>query len=210
MDYKNGKIYKITDIAYTKMYIGSTCQPLTKRFSNHKADYKLWKNGKSNKVSSYDLFDEFGIENCKIELIEEFACENKCQLERKEGEHIKNNDCVNKVIVGRTQKEYYVDNKDNLKDKMKEYQKLNKDKIAEKKKEYNQVNKEKRKEYNRVNRERIVENQKKYNELNKDKRKEYREANKDKRKEYNRVNRDKINEYQRLRYAFKKNNKTEI
>jgi hypothetical protein len=173
MDYKNGKIYKITDIAYTKMYIGSTCQPLSKRFTNHKGHYKLWKDGKSHKISSYDLFDEFGIENCKIELIENFACNCKDELQKKEGEHIKNNDCVNKVISGRTKKEYYIDNKDKMKeyreankDKMKEYYEANKEKISEKKKEYNEANKEKisekKKEYQQANKEKISEYQKKY------------------------------------------------
>ena len=132
MDYKNGKIYKITDITYTKMYIGSTTQSLSRRFSKHKADYLRWKIGKCKKVTSYDLFDEFGIENCKIELIEECACENKSQLERKEGEHIKNNECVNRVIVGQTKKEYYIDNAD----KIKQYYIDNADKIKEQMKQY--------------------------------------------------------------------------
>ena len=169
MDYKNGKIYKITDNAYTKMYIGSTTQPLSKRFSKHKIDYKHWQEGKQRKVTSFDIFDEFGIENCKIELIEEFECENKNQLERKEGEHIKNNECVNKYVAGRTPKQYKEDNKDKIKEYLKEYNEANKDKIKEKNKEYNEANKDKIKEY-----------RKEYNEANKDKIKEYREVNKDK------------------------------
>ena len=162
MDYKNGKIYKITDIAYTKMYIGSTCQPLSKRFTNHKALFKLWKDGKHNKVSSFDLFEEFGIENCKIELIENYECNCKDELQKKEGEHIKNNDCVNKCIPCRTQKEYYVDNKN----KIKEYYVDNKNKICEKIKEYQQLNKEKiseyKKKYNEANKKKILDYQKEY------------------------------------------------
>ena len=112
MDYKNGKIYKIVDNGYNKMYIGSTTQPLYKRFSEHKCKYKQFKNGKSSKITVYDIFDEFEIVNCKIELIEEYQCENKAQLERKEGEHIKINECVNRCIPGRTRKDYYNDNKE--------------------------------------------------------------------------------------------------
>jgi hypothetical protein len=177
MDYKNGKIYKITDIAYTKMYIGSTCQSLSKRLSKHKSDYKLWKDGKKNKVTSFDLFDEFGIENCKIELIENYECNCKDELQKKEGEHIKNNDCVNKYIPCRTQKEYREANKDKIKDNKKKYYIDNKDKILEYKKEYKQLNKEKiseyKKEYQQANKEKISEYKKKYREANKDKILEY-------------------------------------
>lgn len=138
MDYKNGKIYKIIDNSYTKMYIGSTTQPLSKRFWFHKGSYKSWLKNNKYKNSSFDLFDEFGIENCKIELIENYPCNSKEELERKEGEHIKNNNCVNKVIAGRTKKEHYEDNKDKLKEINKLNKILNKDKYKEQQKEYRQ------------------------------------------------------------------------
>jgi hypothetical protein len=182
MDYKNGKIYKITDIAYTKMYIGSTCQPLSKRLSKHKNDYKVWKDGKKGKVTSFDLFDEFGIENCKIELIENFACNCKDELQKKEGEHIKNNDCVNKLIPGRTQKEFYIDNKD---------------KILEYKKKYYIDNKDNRKDYIEANKEKIKESKKEYREANKEK-------IKDNKKKYYELNKEKISEYKKDYYAKKK------
>ena len=158
MDYKNGKIYKITDIAYTKMYIGSTCQSLSKRLSKHKASYKTWKDGKRSKTTSFDLFEEFGIENCKIELIENYECNCKDELQKKEGDHIKNNDCVNKIIVGRTKKEYKEANKDKIKEYQKEYYIDNKDKILE----YREANKDKMKEYQQANKDKISEYKKKY------------------------------------------------
>ena len=158
MDYKNGRIYKITDNGYTKQYIGSTCQPLSKRFTNHKSDYKLWQDGKKHKITVYDIFNEFGIENCKIELIEEFPCNNRMELERKEGEHIKNNDCVNKYIAGRTNKQYYQDNKDKIIDKVKEWREDNKEEIKEYKKQYYQDNKDKIKQYKEDNKEKIKQN----------------------------------------------------
>jgi len=33
----------------------------------------------------YDLFDEFGIENCKIVWEEDFPCGSKNELEKREG-----------------------------------------------------------------------------------------------------------------------------
>ena len=171
MDYKNGKIYKITDIGYNKMYIGSTTQPLHKRFYEHKINYKNWKDGKYKKTTSFNLFDEFGIENCKIELIEECPCENREQLHKKEGEHIKNNVCVNKLIAGRTRQETNKAYTDANKDKIKEYHELNKDKI---------------KEYRELNKDKII----KYREINKDKIKQYYEINKDQRKAYQKAYRE--------------------
>ena len=82
-DYSNSKIYKIVDVAYTREYYGSTCQSLSKRFSNHKANYKRYQDGKFNKLSVFDIFNEFGVENCKIELVEAYPCNNKDELEKK-------------------------------------------------------------------------------------------------------------------------------
>ena len=51
-------------------------------------------------------FDEFGVENCKIVFIEEHPCQNKKQLEKKEGEYTQNDrNHLSKCIVGRTRKE---------------------------------------------------------------------------------------------------------
>ena len=146
MDYKNGKIYKIVDNAYTKMYIGSTTQILSKRFYLHKSKYLKWKNGSQHKFSVFDIFDEFEIENCKIELIELYPCNSKEELEKKEGEHIRNNNCVNKRIEGRTKKEYTFDTKDKRKEYKKEYYEKNKDKLIEKTKKHFELNKDKIKE----------------------------------------------------------------
>ena len=52
-------------------------------------------------------FDEFGVENCKMFLIEECPYQNRKQLE-KEGEYIENDKSrLNRCIVGGTWMEYY-------------------------------------------------------------------------------------------------------
>ena len=109
MDYSKGKIYKITDIGYNECYYGSTIQPLSKRIGKHRSDYKRYKDGKCNNVTSFILFDKYGVENCKIELVEDCDCKTKEELHKREGFYIRNNECVNKVITGRTWKEYYKD-----------------------------------------------------------------------------------------------------
>ena len=49
-------------------------------------------------------FDEFGLENCKLVLIAEYPCQNRKQLEKKEGGYIIENDQngLNRCIAGRT------------------------------------------------------------------------------------------------------------
>ena len=61
--------------------------------------------GRFQCLISLNIFDEFGIENCKIELMENYPCNCKEELLRREGHYIKNTDCVNKVIPHRTAEE---------------------------------------------------------------------------------------------------------
>ena len=57
-------------------------------------------------INPMKSFDEFCVENCKIILTEEYPCQNKKQLEKKEGEYIENDKShLSKCIVGRTRKE---------------------------------------------------------------------------------------------------------
>ena len=120
--YSNGKIYKIISFSNPDVvYYGSTVNSLNKRMSQHRAP--------SNKCISKQIID-FG--DAVILLVENYPCENKEQLNRKEGEYILNNDCINKVVAGRTLKEYshkyYIDNKEENKIAQKEYYELNKEK----------------------------------------------------------------------------------
>ena len=135
--YQNRKIYKIVDIGYNKCYIGSTCEELSMRMARHRANYKRFLNGgKASHTRSYDLFMEYGIENCKIELIEYFKSDTLQELRKREGEHIKNTECVNKVVPCRTDKEFYQDNKDKIKERKTEYYQNNIDKMKERDREY--------------------------------------------------------------------------
>ena len=65
------------------------------------------------------MFDKFGIENCKIELVENYVCSSIAELHKREGYYIKNNDCINKNISGRSAKERYNDNPETYKEKAK-------------------------------------------------------------------------------------------
>ena len=99
--FSKAKVYKITDVNYTKCYIGSTCEELSQRMARHRYMYNQHINrGKESHRTANVLFDEFGIHNCKIELLEEYSCNNLMELHRREGYYIQNNNCVNKRVEG--------------------------------------------------------------------------------------------------------------
>jgi hypothetical protein len=148
--YSKGKIYKVVNTSNNECYYGSTVQPLSKRMGQHRASYKLYKEGKCRAITSFDLFNKYGVENCSIVLVENYDCKSKEELDKKERWYIENNECVNKVIPGRNKKDYYKDNKENFKknyeynkDKIKEWYESNKDKLLNRKREYREENKEK-------------------------------------------------------------------
>ena len=78
----------------------------------------------------------------KIELVELYPCASKMELERKEGEYIKSNECVNKALMGRTRKEWRTDNTNHIKEQKKQYYVTNKERLASVKKQYYGANKE--------------------------------------------------------------------
>ena len=127
--YQNGKIHKIVDIGYNKCYIGSTTEELSMRMARHRSNFKKFLRGdKVSHIRSYDLFNEYGVENCKIELIEYYKCDTLQELQTQEGKHIKNTECVNKYVAGRTKQEWAEDNKDKIKEREREWYENNKEK----------------------------------------------------------------------------------
>ena len=125
-DYSKSKIYKIICSETQRVYIGSTIQPLTKRLSQHKKGSTLAKK-----------FIE-----PKIYLVETVCCDTKEELHARERYHIEKTECVNLMIPGRTKKEYYEKNKEEINQKLKVYREKNKEKIAQRKKDYHEKNKE--------------------------------------------------------------------
>jgi ribosome-interacting GTPase 1 len=192
INYNNGKVYKIEPICDYKegeIYIGSTTkQYLSQRITKHRTEYNQYKNGGIKKMTSFDLFDKYGINNCQIVLLELVNCNSKVELHQREAHYIRTLKCVNKVIPDRTQKEYREDNKEKIALKNKEWIEANKEKIALKNKEWREANKEKialqDKVRHEANKERIALRKKAWGEDNKEKialkNKEWREANKEK------------------------------
>jgi len=127
-DYKLGKIYmiypKVENADEGDVYYGSTTVTLARRMAVHR----------STSICKI-LFDKYGVKNCFIELVENYPCETKEELCKKEGEYIRANKCINKNIAGRTinewHKEHYIENRDKLLEQKKEYYIENRDKLLE-------------------------------------------------------------------------------
>ncbi len=180
--YLNGKIYTIRSYLTDDIYIGSTCLPLHKRLYAHRDGYNRYiKNGKY--VSSYDILN---FADHYIELLEAFPCNSKAELLKKEGEYIRSMTCVNRCIAGRSQKEYYTDNKDEILEHCRKYRATNNKRIVEEKREYYKTNKEivllKIREHYKEHKDAILERNKLYRETEKgrEKCKEYALKTKDK------------------------------
>ncbi len=118
-DYTKGKIYRIIPTCEYDdgdIYIGSTINLLAYRMGGHIAQYK---HNAAHFISSKLLFDKYGCDKCKIELIEDYPCNNKQELLRREGEIILLTKCINKNVPGRTKSEssanWYLNNCEKVK-----------------------------------------------------------------------------------------------
>ena len=127
--YAKAIIYAVRSPNINKFYIGSTICSVKKRFIQHKSKINLTK---------CKIIIDAG--ESYIEILEQYPCNNKKELEKREGELIRlhKDNIVNYIIVGRTYNQYYKDNKD----KKKEYALNNKDKLDEYRKQYKQDNKD--------------------------------------------------------------------
>ena len=121
--YKRGKIYTIR-CRYddTLIYVGSTIDTLAKRMGGHRDKPRI------NRCTSLYEYVNGDWNNWYIELYENFPCNNRQELERREGQVIREIATINKCIAGRKAKEYYQDNIE----KRKKYLNDNKDEIAKK------------------------------------------------------------------------------
>ena len=125
INYQNGKIYKIINETNDIVYIGSTVNSLSRRYSSHK--YKS--------------------PNNKIILIENYACNSKEELCRKEQEIIEeHNNLLNikkayrseeelKYYTKKYNKKYFENNKEEKKKYDKEYYQQNIEKLKKKRNE---------------------------------------------------------------------------
>ena len=92
---------------YIYIYVGSSCQPLSKRMAHHKTSSK---SEKKKQIKLYKKMNEYGFDHFYIELYEEYPCEN-VEQSRRRGETIRTlKPILNKKIAGRTRQEWYDEN----------------------------------------------------------------------------------------------------
>ena len=200
--YHTSKIYRISSPQCDKFYIGSTTQTIKARLSKHKAAYKRYlEKGLGKYLTSFEVVK---FDDAIIELIKNVKCENRKELEKVEGDCIKEHHdrILNRYVAGRTMREWRETNKNKIHEQCKEYNEKHKDKIKEKYKEYYETHKneiiEQKKEYYEAHKNEILDKLKEYykthnNEV-KEYKKEYYEAHKNEIKEYNEARKEKLNE----------------
>ena len=157
-DYTKSKIYKIVG-EDGSTYYGSTTE---KYINNRLAKHRFTTSTAYTKIMSQMEFT--------IEIIEEFPCSSKQELEDREAYYIRNYECVNKNIPNRTPNEYRIDNIDKKIQQMKQYYIDNRDKI---------------KQYYIDNRDKQLQQMKQYYIDNRDKQLQYKIDNRDKIKQCN-------------------------
>tara|TARA_R110002012_G_scaffold314478_1_gene527290 strand:- start:39 stop:641 length:603 start_codon:yes stop_codon:yes gene_type:complete len=186
MTYRIGSIYRITkNDDPTINYIGSTFTTLRQRWKAHKST----KRTKNCSISKY--LDEYGRDQFKIILIKEYLVYAENQ---KDSRHLRAYEqlwinkfrfkkcCINKqdalpLLKKEKKKQYYQNNKEQIKEQSNEYQEAHKEQILERKKKYRETHKEQineyKKQYYQAHKEQILEQIKKYNEAHKEQINEY-------------------------------------
>jgi hypothetical protein len=205
-NYQDGRIYTVRCRKDdTLIYVGSTTQPLAKRWGEHKKASRTEKcqNRLIYKTINGNWTDWF------IELYEVYPCENKEQLNRREGEIIREIGSLNITVAGRTSKEYYQDYREEIIETVSQYYINNKEACKERSKNYREEHLETIRLYDKKR-------------LQSEKRKEYMKKFREEHREellakklayYHQVlskNKEYINMKQRENYAKRKAKKTDI
>lgn len=174
-DYSNGKIYTIRNKINDKLiYVGSSIEIyLSKRFQKHKSQNNCYLYKYINEPINNTCWEDW-----YIELYEEYPCENKLQLCKRENEIIRQIATINKIgyltdeMKKDKVKQWREENKEAIKEKSKKYHEKNRDELLAKKKEYNDKNKEYKSNYMKERykrkKEEITQKIKEWTEKNKD------------------------------------------
>ena len=101
-----GKIYMIMSDKGDMVYVGSTCSKyLSYRMAAHTASYKCLLNGcKTSDLSSFRLFEEYGVDSCKIILLESYPCNTIDELHAREHHYIILKNAINKQKLSKYKK----------------------------------------------------------------------------------------------------------
>jgi hypothetical protein len=98
-----GKIYAIKSNQTELIYIGSTIETLNQRFSKHKNKYKRYINGGNIYVSSFKILQ---YDDAYIELVEDYTCNNKTELTKREGIFLESHGYTSPFFINREDKQF--------------------------------------------------------------------------------------------------------
>jgi hypothetical protein len=144
MNYQIYKIEPMKNGADGDIFIGyTTLRSLHQCLSKKRNDYDSWKNGTHNNNTCYQIFDKYGINKCKIILLENIQCESKDQLYKRVVHYIETLKCVNKSKpgTGKTPEERLKIKQQQIIEENKRIKDLN-DKLNEKKKKKQEYRKQ--------------------------------------------------------------------
>jgi len=148
-----GRIYKIIVSSSNEVYVGSTFEELRHRWQRHKRRYFSYLNGTDEGYSALNLFDKYGIKNCKIMLVKEYDVVDRLHLEVYESIWIMKLRSINKNIPFSikllSRKFNYLQNKEERCKYSREYHENNKEKRCKYSREYHENNREERCKYSR-------------------------------------------------------------
>jgi hypothetical protein len=138
-DYQKGKIYTIRNRHDKSLiYVGSTTQPLSQRLTGHRRD-SLKPNTRPLYIEVNNKWDDW-----YIELYENYPCNSREELNKREGEIIREIGTLNNHIAGRSKSEYYYDNREKELLTAKKWRENNPEIIKERRRKYYENNKEKK------------------------------------------------------------------
>ena len=114
---RTGYIYQIINMTNNKRYIGSTLQSVGKRWCSHKYDMKKQKH--KHRPLYVDMRN-LGVDAFRCEQLAEVQVRNRTELFKIEGDYQRRydtfNNGYNSLVNGRTNKEYYQEYKQRLRD----------------------------------------------------------------------------------------------
>jgi hypothetical protein len=140
INYTNTVIYKIVcnDLTVTDLYVGHTTD-FTKRKNAHKTDCNNV-NGKHYNLKVYKMIrDNGGWTNWTMIEIEKYECNDSNEAKARERYYLELLKAqLNSSVPGRSQKEWYEQNKDDILLKNKQYHEQNRDNILLYQKQYHE------------------------------------------------------------------------
>ena len=181
-DYSNAVIYKITQRdGKGEFYIGSTCD-LKNRVRQHKCECTL----ETSRDYHRHLYEHIRANgnwiNWEVQILEDFACESKEELEirerywiEKERPSLNENRPARAVLAGgkkEAERQWRKENADRMREYQRQYNLENADRIREYKRQWQEENadrlREKAKQWRKENADRIREKKRQYREENRE------------------------------------------